>query len=126
MNLMNIAKMFGVVLLIVGVLGFVPGVTNNQMLLGVFHVNPAHNMVHIATGAIALWAGMTSESAARIFFQAFGVVYGLVALLGFFVREGMIFGLISNNMADTWLHVAISAMSLYLGFAFKRETRLAM
>src|SRR5688500_8295388 len=41
----NAALLFGVVFLIVGILGFVPGVTTNEMLLGIFHVNAAHNVV---------------------------------------------------------------------------------
>jgi hypothetical protein len=48
------AILFGIVFLAVGILGFVPGVTTNEMLLGTFHVNAAHNVVHIASGIIFL------------------------------------------------------------------------
>jgi uncharacterized membrane protein len=48
------AILFGIVFLAVGILGFVPGVTTNEMLLGIFHVNAAHNVVHIASGIIFL------------------------------------------------------------------------
>ena len=112
---------FGVVFLLIGVLGFVPGVTNDGMLLGVFHVNAAHNVVHLLSGAVALWAGMTSTNASRLYFRIFGVVYALVAVLGFVVGEGMLLGLITNNAADTWLHVAIAVAALVLGFAVKDE-----
>jgi hypothetical protein len=44
------------------------------------------------------------------------VIYGVVAVMGFMVGDGMLLGLISNNTADTWLHVAIAAVSLVLGF----------
>jgi hypothetical protein len=110
------AVLFGVVFILVGILGFVPGVTDNQMLLGIFHVNAAHNVVHLLSGAAALFAGMTSAGAARIYFRVFGVIYGLVAVMGFLMGDGMLLGLISNNTADTWLHVAIAAVSLLLGF----------
>src|SRR5690242_16853272 len=106
------AVLFGIVFLLVGILGFVPGVTNDQMLLGIFHVNAAHNVVHLVSGAVALWAGMATASCARMFFRVFGIVYALVALLGFFVGNGMLLGLISNNMADTWLHVIIAVVAL--------------
>ncbi|PYL96244.1 MAG: DUF4383 domain-containing protein, partial [Verrucomicrobia bacterium] len=47
--------LFGIVFLAVGILGFVPGVTSDvngmPMLLGIFHVNTAHNLVHIVSGA---------------------------------------------------------------------------
>ncbi len=115
------AILFGVVFLAVGVLGFVPGITNDQMLLGIFHVNAAHNVVHLLSGAVALWAGRTSAAYARTYFRVFGVVYAVVAVLGFYVGNGMLLGLISNNMPDTWLHVAIAVVALALGFAVKDE-----
>jgi hypothetical protein len=110
------AVLFGVVFLLVGILGFVPAVTKDEMLLGIFHVNAAHNVVHLLSGAIALFAGMTSAGASRIYFRIFGVVYGLVAVMGFMMGDTLLLGLISNNTAVTWLHVAIAAVSLLLGF----------
>jgi hypothetical protein len=112
------AVLFGIVFILIGILGFVPGVTNNEMLLGIFHVNAAHNVVHLLSGAVALFAGMASVGAARIYFRVFGVIYGLVAVLGFMNmgEHTMLLGLISNNDADTWLHVVIAAVSLLLGF----------
>ena len=66
---------------------------------------------------VALLAGMGGVGAAKVFFKIFGVVYGLVAILGFIVGDGMLLGLISNNMAVTWLHVVIAVVSLIIGFA---------
>jgi Domain of unknown function (DUF4383) len=113
------AVVFGIVFLAVGVLGFVPGVTTNEMLLGIFHVNAAHNVVHLLSGAVALWAGMTSAANARLYFRIFGVVYAIVAVLGFASGDEPILGIISSNAANTWLHVAIAVVSLVLGFAVK-------
>jgi hypothetical protein len=115
------AVTFGIIFLVVGILGFVPGATRDGMLLGLFHVNTAHNVVHLLSGAVALWAGFTTTANARLFFRVFGVVYALVAVLGFVTGEGMILGVISNNAADTWLHVLIAAAALYLGFAAKDD-----
>jgi hypothetical protein len=114
----TMAVLFGVVFLLVGILGFVPAVTKDEMLLGIFHVNAAHNVVHLLSGAVALFCGMTSVGASRNYFRIFGLVYGLVAVLGFMNpgEHTMLLGLISNNTADTWLHVAIAAVSLILGF----------
>jgi hypothetical protein len=113
--------LFGVVFLAVGILGFVPGLTRDEHLLGIFHVNTAHNAVHILTGLIALLSAFAGEHAATLFFRIFGVVYGLVAILGFAYGDQPIVGLISNNAADTWLHVAVAAVSLLLGFAVKES-----
>jgi hypothetical protein len=113
------ATLFGVVFILIGVLGFVPGVTTDNMLLGIFHVNTAHNVVHILSGAVALWAGYTSVSAARTYFRVFGIVYALVAVLGFTAGDEPLLGIIANNAADTWLHVLIAVVSLVLGFVVK-------
>ena len=117
--LKKIAVAFGVVFLLVGILGFVPGITQDGHLLGIFHVNPAHNMVHIITGIGAIACGLASAHAAQLFFRIFGVVYGLVAILGFMAGDQALFGLIANNRADAWLHTAIAAVSLYLGFGVR-------
>jgi hypothetical protein len=114
----TMAVLFGVIFLVVGILGFVPGATKDEMLLGIFHVNAAHNVVHLLSGAVALFCGMSSFSASRMYFRIFGLVYALVAVLGFMNpgEHTMLLGLISNNTADTWLHVGIAAVSLILGF----------
>ena len=112
------AIIFGIVFLLVGVLGFVPGITTTgQMLLGIFHVNAVHNIVHLLSGAVALITGLTSTAAARMYFRVFGIIYALVAILGFFTGDGLLLGLISHNTADMWLHVLIAIVALALGFA---------
>ena len=111
------ALIFGAVFVLIGVLGFVPGVAPDGMLLNLFHVNAARNIVHLLSGAAALCAGMTSPQASRMFFRGFGIIYGLVAVLGFVYGERPILGLIANNHADAWLHAVIAAVSLLLGFA---------
>jgi len=75
-----------------------------------------HNLVHLLSGVIALVVGLRSEAASRMYFRAFGVIYGLVAVIGLFVGSGMLLGM-AHNMADAVLHVAIAATALYLGFA---------
>ena len=112
----TLGMLFGIVFLAVGILGFVPGITTNEMLLGIFHVNAAHSVVHIVSGAIFLFASMAGPGPARLWFQIFGVIYALVALLGFMTPAGMLLGLISNNMADTWLHVVLALAMLAIGF----------
>ena len=116
------AILFGVVFLLIGILGFVPSITKDEMLLGIFHVNLLHNVVHLASGAIALLCGMASFGASRTYFRSFGIVYALVAVLGFYYGDQPLLGLIANNSADTWLHVVIAVVSLYLGFGASGDT----
>jgi hypothetical protein len=109
------AKIFGVVMIVVGLLGFVPGAAPDGHLLGLFHINTAHNIVHLLTGAVALWVGFTGAHAAKTFFLVFGVIYGLVAILGFIAGDRPVLGFLANNIADAWLHVLIAAASIGLG-----------
>jgi len=95
------------------------------MLLGIFHVNTAHNIVHLLSGVLALWAGSSSGASARLYFRLFGIVYAVVALLGFLAGNGMVWGVISNNMSDTALHVVIALVALSLGFLVKEQAAAA-
>ena len=54
-----------------------------------------------------------------MWFRIFGVIYALVAILGFMTPSGMLLGMISNNVADTWLHVILAVAMLFLGFVAK-------
>ena len=79
----TVCKILGVVFVIVGVAGFVA-----PTLLGA-HLNPAHNLVHIVSGALALYFGFAgSASAARGFCIIFGLVYLLLGVGGWFLGTG--------------------------------------
>lgn len=116
--LKNFAMIFGIVLIVIGILGFFPTLTPEGYLLGLFHVNTAHNLVHLLSGIVALLCSLNGFYASQLFFQVFGVIYGLVALFGLYYQDQPIFGLIANNLHDIWLHILISAVSLYLGFIY--------
>jgi hypothetical protein len=134
MNLRMMARVFGVVFIVVGILGFVPGV--NQMhssheglvvggpghgnLLGLFHVNVLHNAVHILFGVWGLVAAGSLDGS-RLYFRGVGVIYAVLALLGL-ISAGNIwntFGLIPIHGHDVWLHAVLAIAGLYLGFAAK-------
>ena len=109
------AVVVGVVLLLVGILGFV----TDQMFGLMFH--PAHNVIHLLTGAIGLWAGFgKSANAPKLFAQVFGVVYTLVAIAGFagMVNLGPIrLGLNTNYNV---IHLVVGLWGLWAGFAKAR------
>lgn len=119
------AVIAGILFIVAGILGFVPGITVDGRLLGIFAVDALHNVVHIVSGAIALYVGRTSEHAARKYFQIFGIVYGLITLLGFFHMDRPLLGIMAHNTADVVLHLLITVASLYLGFG-ARERRGAL
>lgn len=117
MTLKTWAIVFGIVFLAVGILGFVPAATPNNNLLGIFHVNDIHNYIHLASGVVALICGLVSGLASKRYFQIFGIVYALVAVVGFFNVDGPLLGYIAHNMADLILHIVIAIVALWLGFS---------
>ena len=79
----TVSKILGVVFVLVGVVGFVA-----PTLLGA-HLTPVHNLVHIVSGAIALYFGFAgSASAAKGFCLIFGIVYFLLGVAGWFLGTG--------------------------------------
>ena len=113
----TLSWVFGIVLALVGVLGFVPGLTTGGMLLGIFMVGGLHNIIHLVTGLAVLAAAM-GYFAPKLFFQIFGVVYGIVTVLGFVTGGAILF---ETNMADNLLHLVIAAVALYAGFLRKES-----
>lgn len=119
--LKTLSTVFGAVFLLVGVLGFVPGVTTDEgLLLGIFQVSPLHNMIHILSGVAALLAAKT-EDYAQLYFRVFGAVYAVVALVGL-VQGDTVLGLIDVNMADNLLHVVLAVALLGVGFGVPKSS----
>ena len=113
------AKVFGAVFILIGIMGFIPAFTPDSHLLGLFHVNTLHNIIHLASGVVALVAGYGSLKASRLYFQVFAVIYGLVTILGFIYGDKDILGVVASNMADTVLHIFITLGAAYFGFVAK-------
>jgi hypothetical protein len=119
------AWVFAIVFILIGVLGFIPGLTtedNDGMhrLLGIFMVDGTHNVVHLLSGVLALIAAQR-ESWSRLYFQIFGIIYALVTVLGFLGGSPTkVLGFLQANTADHFLHLVIAAASLYLGFLMPR------
>ncbi len=118
--LKNTASLLGWILLIAGILGFIPGITNDGMLLGVFEVNSMNNVLHIVVGLLGLYLASKGEESSQTFLKIAGVIYAILAVLGF-LTSGLVLGIFADNNATTWLHVVIAVVALYLGFASKKE-----
>jgi Domain of unknown function (DUF4383) len=115
----NIAKLYaqvlGAVLLLVGILGFVPGLAPDNNLLGIFAIDGLHNVIHILSGVVGLAAGFASSGRyARLYALVFGIVYAVVTIVGF-IQGTTVLGLIPVNLADNLLHtlIALSALGVY-------------
>lgn len=117
--LKKLAILFGVVFLAVGVLGFTPLTNDDDLLLGIFQVSALHNVIHILSGVAAL-VGAMEEKYAKLYFQIFGVVYAVVAVVGW-VQQTTVLGVIDVNTADNVLHTVLAVAILGIGFGVKAE-----
>jgi uncharacterized protein DUF4383 len=108
------ALAFGAVYVLIGILGFITPLVPGGKLLGIFGINPLHNIIHLAIGALFV-LGSTSAAMAKTINLIVGVVYLLVGVLGLF--SVVVPGLIANNGPDTALHLATGALAVYFGTA---------
>ncbi|MGH3978039.1 MAG: DUF4383 domain-containing protein [Pseudonocardiaceae bacterium] len=117
----------GVVYVVVGLLGFtVAGnggfaSTDGGLLLGIFEINPLHNVVHIAVGALLLIGGLAGVRAAKGVNTLVGVVYLLVGVVGLFLLDSML-NILALNSADNVLHLASAVLLLIVGLAADRSS----
>ena len=111
----------GLSLLLAGILGFIvdsnfdtgDGI-NGGKLLSIFEVNGIHNLVHLASGLVLL-AASPKRASAKTVAIAFGLVYGIVTIIGLIDGETVL-GLIPVNPADNILHIGLSLLGLIAGF----------
>lgn len=124
----------GAVFLLVGILGFVPGITTNYsemtfashdsgaMLLGIFGVNILHNIVHLLFGVVGL-ATARSASAAKSFLLIGGVIYLVLWIFGLVVDLDSAINFVALNTADNWLHFVLGVGMVALGAVLPRIRR---
>jgi hypothetical protein len=125
----------GAVFLLVGVLGFIPGITTNYgdltwashhsqaMLLGVFNVSVLHNVVHLVFGVAGLLLARTAAGA-RGFLIGGGIIYAVLWLYGLVIDPHSSANFVPVNTADNWLHFALAVLMIGLGVALGRQTTL--
>jgi hypothetical protein len=131
-NMQKAAAAVGAVFLLVGILGFVPGITTNfdQMefagheseakLLGIFQVSILHNIVHLLFGLAGL-AMARSWSGARSFLIGGGAIYGLLFIYGLLIDHNSDANFVPLNGADNVLHLVLAIAMIGLGLALSRE-----
>ncbi|WP_461169765.1 DUF4383 domain-containing protein [Arthrobacter sp. Z1-15] len=123
---------FGLIFIVIGVLGFVPGITQNYealyfagnmseaVLLGVFQVSILHNIVHLLFGFLGLIMARANNTA-RIFLIGGGIVYLLLWIYGLIVPHHSAGNFVPVNNADNWLHLILGIAMVGLGLLFGRS-----
>jgi hypothetical protein len=130
--LRGIALVVGTVFLVVGILGFIPGVTTNTddlefagqesgaELLDVFQVSILHNAVHILFGIAGLVLARTI-SGSRLFLVGGGAIYLVLWLYGLVIDRASDANFVPLNDGDNWLHLALGVAMLGLGLVVGRK-----
>jgi hypothetical protein len=120
----TLAVVFGVVFVLVGVLGFVPNPIVG--LEGIFETDLLHNIVHILLGALLFVASSKGEGASAMCIKIVGAVYLVLAILGFLMPDSKLLGLVEANQADTWLHLGLGLVLVAVGMMVKKENPAVM
>lgn len=125
------AAVVGAVFLLVGVLGFIPGITTNfddmtvigheseALLLGIFQVNVVHNIVHLLFGVAGI-AAARAHIWSRNFLIAGGLVYLVLWIYGMVIDLNHDANFAAFNDADNWLHFGLGIAMVALGLILPR------
>ena len=130
-NVQKAAFAIGAVFLLVGILGFIPGITSNvdqlgfaghhseAMLLGLFQVSVLHNAVHLLFGVAGLVLAR-SVSGARSYLLFGGIVYLVLWIYGLVVDQESAGNFVPLNAADNWLHLLLGVAMIALALILTR------
>jgi len=126
------ALLVGILFFVLGILGFVPGITTHYgdlsfaghdsgaKLFGIFQTSILHNVVHLLFGLIGI-AMARSWEGARTFLIAGGTIYLVLFVYGLLAHGGSGWNFIPVNSADNVLHVALGVVMVVLGLVLGRE-----
>lgn len=135
-NIQKAALAVGAVFLLVGVLGFIPGITSNYetlgfagheseaLLLGIFQVSVLHNIVHLLFGAAGI-ALARDAGQSRNYLIVGGAIYLVLWLYGLLIGHDTPANFVPVNTADNWLHFVLGVGMIGLGVALSRGTSRA-
>ena len=129
MNVQTFALLAGLLFVLMGVAGFVPGLVTLHAslehhltieqghgdLFGLFAVNVVHNIVHVAFG---VWGILVSRSIdASVFYaRSVAIIYAIFVFMGLVPQLNTAFGVVPLHGNDIWLHGSIAAAAAYFGF----------
>src|SRR5438067_8690523 len=123
---MKVSLALGVAYLLVGVLGFIPGITvpngaaaGQGLLLGIFAVNTIHNLAHLILGAALVYGAMNSGNV-RLVGRVLAVVFAVLVVGSVIapIVEG-----VAINPPDTGLHLASLLVTAAVGFMVTAQRR---
>jgi hypothetical protein len=120
--LKTISIIFGVIFVVAGLLGFVGGL-GLVGGSGIFLTDTVHDVIHLLTGLVILSVAFWSPVFISMWLKIFGVIYIILAILGFMSVDGSILGIVMANNADIYLHLVLGIILLGLPFVYKNDVR---
>jgi nitrate reductase gamma subunit len=124
----SLAGLVGLIFVIVGVAGFVPGIVQHYdqlrwwkngsgaQLFGVFQTSILHNLVHLGFGAVGLLAAKTALTA-RAYLSGGGILYFTLGIYGLLIDRFGNSNVVPVDRADDWLHIGLGVAMIYAGLA---------
>jgi hypothetical protein len=123
------ALVVGIIYLVIGIAGFIPGLVQGQdypdlavdagsgALLGLFPVNVVHHLVHLLVGVLGIAAYRTFDTA-RLYARGLAIVFGVLAVMGLISAANLhtMFGLTPLFSHDVWLHAGTAIIAAYFGW----------
>ena len=131
-DVQNVGMGVGIVLMLVDVLGFIPGITqqyselrflgpdSHAMFLSLFQVSMLLNIVQLVIGATG-WAMSRSGMGARNFLMGFGALYIVLSIFGLSVGVDSAANFLSLNMTDNWTHMVLGVVMIACGWLLSRN-----
>jgi hypothetical protein len=129
MNTRTFALIWGILFLVAGLGGFVPGILQSGTpdpdlsmthgyghVLGMWPVNTLHNLVHVIFGVWGILASRGSFGGARNYARIVAIVYALFIVMGLVDGLDTTFGLVPLYGGDVWLHALLALPAAYFGF----------
>lgn len=121
MYLSIVAGIVGILFILFSFAGYVPGFFINNFLFGIFDVDPLQLIGYFVIGAFALLSALKYKTD-RLFFQIVGIIFALLALIGFMMHGELL--ITHFNRADTIMHLILAILFLILGFATPKTGRV--
>ena len=131
-NIQKATLAVGAVFLLVGILGFIPGITSNYeslgfaghdseaLLLGIFQVSILHNIVHLLFGVAGI-ALARNAAQSRNYLVVGGAIYLVLWLYGLLIGHDTPANFVPLNTADNWLHFVLGVAMIGLGAWLGRD-----
>lgn len=132
-NARSVAGLVGLVFVVIGVLGFVPGAVQQYAtlqwwrtdsgaeLFGLFGTSIFHNLVHLGFGVVGLVAARTAAGS-RAYLTGGGVLYVALGVYGLLIDRAGDANVLPVNRADDWLHLGLGIGMVYAGVAVALAT----